>query len=1299
MYICQHQIYIFKNTYNVDKYIPREYKMTYGPMFVDQDDNAWVTASDGIYTTSGGALTKICTNTNNWTLSGIAVMSVMGTPTLFVSTSDESSVHAGTLFSYSVADLADLVDVSDFNIVTTDICGSIVCLATDGSKLYYIDWAYTLHSHDSLPGGEETLASMPGSPTNMCYMNGLYVNTTDAGIFFIDLASLDVSPTANSSPGPVAVDSAGNIYGASTGLFKYNVTTSDWTQVGTAAIETVGISGVGYCIDATSNVYTMTFSESGQTSITLTGAVTTTLPPTTTTTTEKPSEPLIISKNAWASVTNVVLAIDTTVDKSYVFEDISSTYHIDVDGGVISFTNPSGTTVLQVGSTITLNDGTTSYTFAVVDLNLTLNMVLPKPSLIISKNAWASVTNVVLAIDTTVDKSYFFEDISEEYYIDVEDGVLTFTNPSGTTTLQVGSNIALRDGASTHTFTVADLNLTLTNLTTSQFNPNATNPVSTLFKGTFSAFASDISAATLAGIPDEAILVEAILQAHVGNNTDIYSILPDFYSGSTISISSTDISGLYTLLEQDGSTISTAQKAKGLDVCVPDKATHTIAISTSSTNNVMLPIDLNSQLTYPLSLSLGNFSGYSITVDTDKNQLFQKDGTTISTINYGDVNGTLTFTEGPDTFTIDVLHYDLVGSFDAVIPTARHKAVLANQLLWVLTPAALSVFDGNNLNRVITFNNVTAISFALDVSNSVLYLATSMGLYTSSYPAGNQFTINVADLTQVTLNGDPFIYAVVDMTISNDTLYLANPSGNVNSLPLSAINGTGTLTNYAVTTEGGDQLIPLALTFANNSVYVSANTSITGTLIKLSADLTFIERNNFPPNATQIMLNRASIVYAAIGNQLWANDYVHLNDVSGANGTHNPVTSDTVVVALASNVNDAVNDTDHLQINYVVNADGNIYMINPVFQDVMGIGLVQVYPVGLPPPSVTVNSGSTVTDILTLLGSNSASAVLAAALSGGVSHAVILLAFAEYAATNGTAIFSSYAGTVLVGANATISAANASALYAKLGVTGAAATKSIYISVPNAGVLTLGPTDINTSLAIDDTVTATYSFAGYPGYSLSITTGTQTFITPTGSAVLSQGSTITLTNGSGSVTYPVLSLDLTVGADISVPVCFLGDAPVKTPHGYRRMDSLKVGDRVSTFNGSAVIQHIHCQDYAAGPSANPYVIPKGRFGATQDLLISPRHKVAVNGRMVEARDLDLTQKDMGTLTYYNLGLGGANMIVAGVLVESLAPMARMTISRAEFNMILAAKYGGRMTPEIAAACHFDGDRVSVPYRR
>jgi hypothetical protein len=34
-----------------------------------------------------------------------------------------------------------------------------------------------------------------------------------------------------------------------------------------------------------------------------------------------------------------------------------------------------------------------------------------------------------------------------------------------------------------------------------------------------------------------------------------------------------------------------------------------------------------------------------------------------------------------------------------------------------------------------------------------------------------------------------------------------------------------------------------------------------------------------------------------------------------------------------------------------------------------------------------------------------------------------------------------------------------------------------------------------------------------------------------------------------------------------------------------------------------------------------------------------------------------------------------------------------------FNLILTSRYGGRMTPEIAAACHFNGDSVSVPIMR
>jgi hypothetical protein len=343
-------------------------------------------------------------------------------------------------------------------------------------------------------------------------------------------------------------------------------------------------------------------------------------------------------------------------------------------------------------------------------------------------------------------------------------------------------------------------------------------------------------------------------------------------------------------------------------------------------------------------------------------------------------------------------------------------------------------------------------------------------------------------------------------------------------------------------------------------------------------------------------------------------------------------------------------------------------------------------------------STTTIEDVYLALESNTYSEVLAAAISANLSPEITLLAFAEYAATNGTAIFSSYIGAY-EGANATISAANAVELYISLGITDADAAKDLYISVPSAGVLTLGPTTMNTSLAIDDTVDATYSFAGYTGYTLTVTGGVQTFTSPSGSTVLSQGSTITFANSSGTITYPVLHLDLTLGAGAlgDPPVCFFGDAPVKTPSGYRRIDSLKVGDRVSTPTGSAVIEVIHCQNYVAGPSSNPYVIPKGRFGATQELFISPRHRVSVGGQMVEARYLGLKQKDVGTLTYYNLGLEGwADMIVAGVLVESLAPIRRVTISREEFKRTMEKQ--GRITPEIAAS-HFYANHVCMPILR
>jgi hypothetical protein len=91
--------------------------------------------------------------------------------------------------------------------------------------------------------------------------------------------------------------------------------------------------------------------------------------------------------------------------------------------------------------------------------------------------------------------------------------------------------------------------------------------------------------------------------------------------------------------------------------------------------------------------------------------------------------------------------------------------------------------------------------------------------------------------------------------------------------------------------------------------------------------------------------------------------------------------------------------------------------------------------------------------------------------------------------------------------------------------------------------------------------------------------------------------------------------------------------------------------------------------------------------------------------MVEARELGLKQAKMsGVITYYNLELpdwGRDNLVVAGVEVESLAPVRRRAVSAAVFKRMLQRTYGGNVTPavlaRIARVCRFlpNGD-VEIP---
>jgi hypothetical protein len=187
----------------------------------------------------------------------------------------------------------------------------------------------------------------------------------------------------------------------------------------------------------------------------------------------------------------------------------------------------------------------------------------------------------------------------------------------------------------------------------------------------------------------------------------------------------------------------------------------------------------------------------------------------------------------------------------------------------------------------------------------------------------------------------------------------------------------------------------------------------------------------------------------------------------------------------------------------------------------------------------------------------------------------------------------------------------------------------------------------------------------------------------------------------------VATITATPVAPVTSPTvpCFFGNARVLTPSGYKRMDSLKAGDKVVTPAGSEVaIERMKVIQCAAGPNTNPYVIPAGTFGATHRLLISPDHKVCLaDGRRVEAKKLGLAQEAReGELTYYNLELAGqADMVVGGVAVESLAHVRRVVVTMEQFASLMTKKYGGKLNSSLLAniqrTCRIMPDgRVEVP---
>jgi hypothetical protein len=121
--------------------------------------------------------------------------------------------------------------------------------------------------------------------------------------------------------------------------------------------------------------------------------------------------------------------------------------------------------------------------------------------------------------------------------------------------------------------------------------------------------------------------------------------------------------------------------------------------------------------------------------------------------------------------------------------------------------------------------------------------------------------------------------------------------------------------------------------------------------------------------------------------------------------------------------------------------------------------------------------------------------------------------------------------------------------------------------------------------------------------------------------------------------------------------CFLADAPVLTPAGYKPIASLRAGDAVTSADGRSVaIRKVRVVRALPKPDSFPFVIPAGLYGASQDLPISPHHLIRQPGK--EARHLGLEKQTMTEpWDYYNLELEDhdADMVVAGVVVETWKP--------------------------------------------
>ena len=132
--------------------------------------------------------------------------------------------------------------------------------------------------------------------------------------------------------------------------------------------------------------------------------------------------------------------------------------------------------------------------------------------------------------------------------------------------------------------------------------------------------------------------------------------------------------------------------------------------------------------------------------------------------------------------------------------------------------------------------------------------------------------------------------------------------------------------------------------------------------------------------------------------------------------------------------------------------------------------------------------------------------------------------------------------------------------------------------------------------------------------------------------------------------------------------CFLAGTNILTEHGYRKIEDLKIGDRVKTFDGKLEeIKWIGKQTryrFTARPLRSlPIQIKAGALGDNlprRDLFVSPDHAILIEGLLINAGALEngvsIVKTYPETYVYYHIELENHTLLDAeGVAAESFFP--------------------------------------------